>query len=76
MRSIGQTNSKFHNPKARNPISPDAFAGITQYYFVDGDLHTRAPHQAVIASMTTILRLVGEEYEEEQAPKPTNFVRS
>jgi hypothetical protein len=51
----------FHNPNARNPISPDTFGGITQYYFKDGDLHTITSHNAVIASFTSVLRLVGDD---------------
>ncbi|MGO8184166.1 hypothetical protein [Rhizobium leguminosarum] len=51
----------FHNPNARNPIAPEAFGGITQYFFKDGDLHTITPHNAVIASMTLVMRMVGDE---------------
>lgn len=40
----------FHNPNARNPICPDTFGGITQYFFKDGDLHTITPGRAVITS--------------------------
>lgn len=53
----------FHNPNAKNPISPDTFGGIAQYYFKGGSLHMISPKDAVIASYTTILRVVGDEEE-------------
>jgi hypothetical protein len=51
----------FHNPNARNPLSPDLFAGVTQYYFHNGDLYSRVPPNSVIESITTVIRLVGDE---------------
>ncbi len=51
----------FHNPNARNPISPETFGGITQYFFKDGDLHSITPSTAVIASFTAVFRMVGDE---------------
>lgn len=51
----------FHNPNARNPISPDTFGGITQYFFKDGDLHTITPDRAVIASFTAVFRFENDE---------------
>lgn len=53
----------FHNPNARNPISPDAFGGIIQYFFKDGELHSITPKNAVIASFTAVIRLVSGEEE-------------
>ncbi|MGX5722825.1 hypothetical protein [Shinella zoogloeoides] len=46
----------FHNPNARNPISPNTFGGITQYFFKGGDLHSIVPERAVIASFTAVFR--------------------
>lgn len=51
----------FHNPKAKNPISPEAFSGITQYLFDGGDLHQLTPENTVIASLTVVIRHLGEE---------------
>lgn len=51
----------FHNPNARNPISPDTFGGITQYFFKDGELHTITPDRAVIASYTAVIKIVSDE---------------
>jgi hypothetical protein len=51
----------FHNPNARNPISPDTFGGITQYLFKDGDLHSITPERAVIASFTAVFRFENDE---------------
>ncbi|MGO4480297.1 hypothetical protein [Rhizobium sp. 2TAF27] len=51
----------FHNPNARNPISPETFGGITQYYFKDGELYSITPESAVIASFTAVMRIVGDE---------------
>lgn len=51
----------FHNPNASNPIAPDTFGGITQYYFKDNDLHTVTPRNAVIASFTSVFRIVDDD---------------
>lgn len=57
----------FHNPTAKNPISPEVFSGITQYFFKGGDLHEITPENAVIASFTAVIRQVGEEGSEPPA---------
>lgn len=56
----------FHNPNASNPISPDAFGGIVQYYFKENELYTVTPNDSVIASFTAVFRIVGDdEFENE-----------
>ncbi len=52
----------FHNPSAKIPLNPDAFAGLTQHMLVDGSLKTDLPRPLVVSSMTAILHMVkGEE---------------
>ncbi len=51
----------FHNPNAKNPILPSKFGGITQHFFKDGDLHSITPESAVISSVTSVLRVVGDQ---------------
>ncbi|MCV6545679.1 MAG: hypothetical protein OIF56_00075 [Cohaesibacter sp.] len=47
----------FHNPNAKNPISPEIFSGITQYYFQDNDLHSITPENSIISSFTSVFHI-------------------
>ena len=51
----------FHNPKAKHPFAENAFGGITQHFFTDGEPRTISPVGGVIASWTLIMRLVDEQ---------------
>lgn len=50
----------FHNPNARIPLPTDWFAGITQHFFRDGNLHSFTPEGHVLSSYTMLMQLVGE----------------
>lgn len=55
----------FHNPKARLPLSLDAFAGTTQHRFEDGNHVAYSVGTPVLSSQTLIMRIVGDEQFEE-----------
>ncbi len=48
----------FHNPNAKRPIDPEAFGGITQHFFEDGNHYSITPDGGVIASRTMIMKFV------------------
>jgi hypothetical protein len=49
----------FHNPRAKRPLSPDEFDGITQHFFKDGEVYSISPENTVLASQTMIMHLTG-----------------
>jgi hypothetical protein len=56
----------FHNPNAKHPFGPDDFGGITQHFFRNGDPYSIVPEDGIIASRTTIFRIVGDAANKEQ----------
>ncbi|SHK05390.1 hypothetical protein SAMN05444159_2290 [Bradyrhizobium lablabi] len=56
----------FHNPNAKHPFAPDAFGGITQHFFTNGEPYSIVPENGIIASWTTIFRLVGDKANEQK----------
>lgn len=51
----------FHNPNAKIPIPEEAFGGITQHFFRDGQHHSITPDRAVLSSRTMIFTSTDEE---------------
>jgi hypothetical protein len=51
----------FHNPNARKPLPFDWLLGATHHYFEDGNLKSFAPNDAVLSSVTLILKTVENE---------------
>ena len=54
----------FHNPNAKYPLPPEAFAGVTQHFFRDSQQLSLTPEGTVLGSRTVIVRLVDEEEQE------------
>ncbi len=48
----------FHNPNAKHPLAPEAFGGITQHFFKDGDHYSLTPDRTILASQTLIMQLL------------------
>jgi hypothetical protein len=48
----------FHNPNAKHPFGEHSFGGLTQHFFKNGEAYSIGPTEGVIASWTTIIRLV------------------
>lgn len=47
----------FHNPKAKHPLSRDAFRGITQHFVEDGQHVSYSSGEPVLSSRTLILKI-------------------
>lgn len=47
----------FHNPKAKNPLPEEAFAGVTQHFFRDGEQFSLTPEGTILASRTLIMSI-------------------
>jgi hypothetical protein len=50
----------FHNPNAKRPFPFEWLLGATHHYFEDGNLKSFAPHDAVLSSVTMILRVTDQ----------------
>jgi hypothetical protein len=48
----------FHNPRARAPLDPAVFNGVTQHFFRDGQQILVIPEKTVLTSYTLILELL------------------
>ena len=48
----------FHNPNAKHPLAPDAFGGITQHFFRDGEPLSITPEGTVLMSRIIIICLL------------------
>lgn len=51
----------FHNPKAKFPLSLEAFSGATQHRFEDGQLISYSTGTPVLNSYTMIMQVVGRD---------------
>jgi hypothetical protein len=55
----------FHNPQSANPLPNEWFTGINQFWFQDGNLHSRTPEGQALSSFTMIFQLVDNEQKRE-----------
>lgn len=55
----------FHNPNAKRPLAVDAFGGVTQYFFKEGEQYSITPEGTVVGSRTMIMHMIADN--EEQA---------
>jgi hypothetical protein len=51
----------FHNPNAKHSIDPEAFGGITQHFFRDGEYSSVIPKDTVLMSRTIIISPVADD---------------
>jgi hypothetical protein len=56
----------FHNPNAKHPIAPEAFGGIAQHFFRDGEYFSIAPDDTVLVSRTIIISPVADDGRRDQ----------
>jgi hypothetical protein len=55
----------FHNPNAKVPLPENAFGGITQHFFKDGQQVSITPEGTILGSRTMIMHITGGEEQRE-----------